>query len=148
MRSLVGLLAALSSTVFIAGLAHGRNVELMVPIADALAATDVKDRPTGAVKFYFAKEKSPEVVKNLGTYVATPRTGAGGLSDQRACHEAFLWTLVDLEKRALRAGANAVVNIVSYYQKRARPSTTEFECHVGNVIVTVWLRGDLVQLAD
>lgn len=148
MRSLVGLLAALSSTVFIAGLAHGRNVELMVPIADALAATDVKDRPTGAVKFYFTKEKSPEVVKYLGTYVATPRTGAGGLSDQRACHEAFLWTLVDLEKRALRAGANAVVNIVSYYQKRARPSTTEFECHVGNVIVTVWLRGDLVQLAD
>lgn len=148
MRSLVGLLAALSSTVFIAGLAHGRNVELMVPIADALAATDVKDRPTGAVKFYFAKEKSPEVVKNLGTYVATPRTGAGGLSDQRACHEAFLWTLVDLEKRALRAGANAVVNIVSYYQKKERPSTTEFECHVGNVIVTVWLRGDLVRLAD
>jgi hypothetical protein len=75
---------------------HGRNVELKVPIADALAATGVSDRPTGVVKFFFAGEKSPAVVKNLGSYFAAPRTGASGRSDERACHEAFLWTLVDL----------------------------------------------------
>ena len=148
MKSLDRLLVVLISMVSLTGLAHGRNVELIVPIADALAATDIKDRPSGAVKFYFAKEKSPEVVKNFGTQVATPRTGASGLTDQRACHEAFFWTLVDLEKRALRMGANAVVNIVSYYQKKVRSNVTEFECHVGNVIVTVWLKGDLVKLAD
>lgn len=149
MKSLVGSLAvALSCVVIIAGVAHGRNVKLIVPIADALAARDVKDRPTGAVKFFFATEKTPAIAKKFGTAIASPRTGAGGLNDQRACHEAFLWTLVDLEQRAQRAGADAVVNIVSYYQRTERASASEFECHVGNVIVTVWLKGDLVKLAD
>jgi hypothetical protein len=27
-------------------------------------------------------------------------------------------------------------------------STIDFECHVGNVIVTVWLKGDLVNIAE
>ena len=139
---------ALSFAVSMAGLAHGRNIELTVPIADAMNATDVSDRPSGAVKFFFATQKAPEILKNLGSYLAAPRTGASGRSDQRACHEAFLWTLVALEKRAQRVGANAVVNIVSYYRKKERPSASEFECHVGNVIVTVWLKGDLVKLTD
>ena len=148
MKSLVCSVMALSFAVSMAGLAHGRNVELLVPIADAMAATGVSDRPSGAVKFFFATQKAPEVLKNLGSALAAPRTGAAGRSDERACHEAFLWTLVDLEKRAQRAGANAVVNIVSYYRKKERPSASEFECHVGNVIVTVWLKGDLVKIVE
>jgi len=148
MKSLVCSLMAVTLTVSMAGLAHGRNVELLVPIADTMAASKVSDRPIGAVKFFFATQKSPEIVKNLGSYLAAPRTGAAGLSDQRACHEAFLWTLVYMEKRAQRVGANAVVNIVSYYRKKEMASATEFECHVGNVIVTVWLKGDLVKIAE
>jgi hypothetical protein len=27
-------------------------------------------------------------------------------------------------------------------------STIEFECHVGNVVVTVWLKGELVMIAE
>jgi len=78
---------------------------------------------------------------------ATP-TGATGKSDERACHEALHWTLVALEKRAQQAGANAVVNIVSFYGKNELSSATMFECHVGNVIVSVFLRGDLVKITD
>jgi hypothetical protein len=141
-------LTALGFAVSPVGLAYSRNVELLLPIAEAMAAADVSDRPTGAVKFFFATQKSPEILKDLGSYLAAPRTGAAGLSDQRACHEAFLWTLVDFEKRAHRAGANAVVNIVSFYRYKEMASATNFECHVGNVIVTVWLKGDLVNIAD
>lgn len=148
MKTLACSLMALSFAVSMAGRAYGRNVELLVPIADAMAAIDVSDRPRGVVKFFFATEESPAILKNLGSYLAAPRTGAAGRSDQRACHEAFLWTLVDLEKRAQRVGANAVVNIVSYYRKKEMASITEFECHVGNVIVTVWLKGDLVKIAE
>jgi len=148
MKPLACSLMALSFALFMAGRAHGRNVQLFVPIADAVAAPDVSDRPTGAVKFFFATQKTPEILKNLGSHLAAPRTGAAGVSDQRACHEAFLWTLIDLEKRAQRAGANAVVNIVSYHRKKEMASATEFECHVGNVIVTVWLKGDFVRIAE
>ena len=148
MKLLVCLLMALGFALSAARLAHARNVELLIPIADAMAATGLRDGPTGAVKFFFATQQSPKILKNLGSYLAAPRTGAMGLYDQRACHEAFLWTLVDLEKRAQRAGANAVVNIVSYYRKKERASITDFECHVGNVIATVWLKGDLVNIAE
>ena len=82
------------------------------------------------------------------SHVATPRTGAMGMSDEKACYGALLWTLVALEKRAQQMGANAVVNIVSYYQKNEMASATEFECRVGNVFATVWLKGDLVKIAD
>jgi hypothetical protein len=71
-----------------------------------------------------------------------------GMRDEKACNGAFLWILVALEKRAQQVGANAVVNIVSFYQKNEMSSVTEFECHVGNVIASVFLKGDLVKIAD
>ena len=56
------------------------------------------------------------------------------------------WQFGGCEK--IKMGANAVVNIVSYYQKTKMASATEFECHVGIVIATVWLKGDSVKIAD
>ena len=127
--------------------AHARNVKLILPIAAAMEATGLPDRPTGAVKFFFGNQKSPEILTKVGSYVATPRAAAMSMSDEKACYGALLWTLVALEKRALQVGANAVVNIVSYYEKNEMASATEFECHVGNVIATVWLKGDMVRIA-
>jgi uncharacterized protein YbjQ (UPF0145 family) len=120
----------------------------MLPIAAALEAKDIPDRPTGSVKFFFGNQASPQILTKLESYVATPKTSAMGKADQRACHEALLWTLVAMEKRAQQKGANAVVNIVSFYKKNEISSATEFECHVGNVIVSVVLKGDLVKTAD
>ena len=139
-------LILLSSTLSAAIPAHARNVKLILPIAAAMEATGIPDRPAGSVKFFFGNQKSPEILTKVSSYVATPRTAAMGLSDEKACYGALLWTLVALEKRAQQVGANAVVNIVSYYQKNEMASATEFECHVGNVIATVWLKGDLVRI--
>jgi len=60
----------------------------------------------------------------------------------------FFSTLVDLEKCAQRAGANAVVNIVSFYRNKEMASATDFECHVGNVIIAAWLKGDSVNIVE
>ena len=38
---------------FFAGTTYARNVQLMLPIAAALEAKDIPDRPTGLVKFFF-----------------------------------------------------------------------------------------------
>ena len=97
MKSLVCSFMAIGFAVSMVGRAHGCNVKLLVPIADAMAATDVSDRPTGVVKFFFTTENSPETSVMLGSYLAAPKTSAAGRSDQRACHEAFLWTLVELK---------------------------------------------------
>jgi uncharacterized protein YbjQ (UPF0145 family) len=56
--------------------------------------------------------------------------------------------MVALEKRAKQLGANAVVNIVSYYKRIEMSSTTEFECHAGSVIAGVALKGDFVKLEE
>jgi uncharacterized protein YbjQ (UPF0145 family) len=141
-------LTVLSLSGFFAAPTYARNVKLILPIAPAMEASDIPDKPTGAVKFFFATQATPKIVANLGRYSTTPKTGAAGKSDERACHEALLWTLVALEKRARQAGANAVVNIVSFYGKNELSSATEFECHVGNVIVSVFLKGELVKIAD
>jgi uncharacterized protein YbjQ (UPF0145 family) len=130
------------------GTTYARNVQLMLPIAAALEAKDIPDKPTGSVKFFFGNQATPQILTKLESYVATPKTSAMGKSDQRACHEALLWTLVAMEKRAQQKGANAVVNIVSFYKKNEISSANEFECHVGNVIVSVVLKGDLVKIAD
>ena len=128
--------------------AHPRNVKLILPIDAALQAKAEADaKPTGAVKFVFGGPGSAAILTRFGSHVAAPRTSAMSTPDEVACNGALLWTLVALEKRALEVGANAVVNIVSFYQKKEMSSTTEFECHVGNVIATVVLKGDLVKIA-
>lgn len=148
MRTIVSLMMALSSICLTASTVQARNIKLILPIADAMAAVHVQDRPSGAVKFFFGSQTTPKVAATLGSYVAAPRTAAMAKSDENACVEAFLWTLMALEKRALQVGANAVVNIVSYYQKLEMSSPSLFECHVGNVIASVVLKGDLVKLGD
>lgn len=148
MKIVVYLLVVLSLTLSAASSVQARNIKLILPIAAALEATNVQDRPGGSVKFFFGNQTTPRIAARLGSYVATPRTAAMGKSDANACTEALLWTLVALEKRAQQVGANAVVNIVSYYQKIEMSSPTEFECHVGNVIVSVVLKGELVKIAD
>ncbi len=56
--------------------------------------------------------------------------------------------MIALQKRAKQLGANAVVNIISYYKKVPMSSTTEFECHAGAIIAGVALKGDFVKIAD
>ena len=148
MKILRVLLAALVLWALYTGTTYARNVQLMLPITAALEARDVPDRPTGSVKFFFGNQASPQILTKLETYIARPKTSAMGKSDQRACHEALLWTLVAMEKRAQQKGANAVVNIASFYKRNEVSSATDFECHVGNVIVSVVLKGDLVKIAD
>ena len=122
MKSIACLPVVLSLTLSVASLAQARNVRLVLPIAAAMEATNVQDRPSGSVKFFFGNQTTPKIATRLGSYVATPRTGAMGKSDEKACAEALLWTLLALEKRAQQVGASAVVNIVSYYQKVGRCS--------------------------
>ena len=148
MKRLAVQAIVLSIVMFAPGPAFPRNIKLILSIATAMQASTGEDRPTGAVKFFFGDEKTPEIVAEFGTHAVTPRTGAMGMSDEKACYGAFQWTLVNLEKRAQRLGANAVINIVSFYKRNELSSATEFECHVGNVIASVFLRGKFVRIGD
>jgi uncharacterized protein YbjQ (UPF0145 family) len=100
------------------------------------------------VKFFFGNQPYPMVLAKLGTDVSNLKTNAFGKSDETACNWVFLSAMIALDKRAQQLGANAVVNIVSYYQKIEMSSPTEFECHAGAIIAGVALKGDFVKIAD
>jgi len=128
--------------------AHARDAKLMFPIAPALEVKDAKEKLDGSVKFYFGNQETPTILTKLGTDVTNQKTNAVGKSDERACNWVFLSAMIQLDKRAKQLGANAVVNIVSYYQKNVMSSPTEFECHAGNIVAGVALRGEFVKIAE
>ena len=128
--------------------AYARDTRHLLPIAVAMEVRDAQDKLDGSVKFYFGDQAPPQVLTNLGSDVSNRKTNAFGKSDEKACNWAFLSAMVALEKRAQQLGANAVINIVSYYNKKVMSSATEFECHAGAIIAGVALKGDFVKIAD
>jgi uncharacterized protein YbjQ (UPF0145 family) len=128
--------------------AHARDTRHLLPIAVAMETKDAQDKLDGSVKFYFGDQPQPKAGTVLGSDVSNRKTNAFGKSDEKACNWAFLSAMVALEKRAQQLGANAVINIVSYYNKKVMSSATEFECHAGAIIAGVALKGDFVKIAD
>jgi uncharacterized protein YbjQ (UPF0145 family) len=128
--------------------AYARDTKHILPIAAAMATKDAEEKLEGSVKFFFGKREHPKVITNLGSDVSNRKTNAFGKSDEKACNWAFLSAMIALERRAKQLGANAVVNIVSYYQRIEMSSTTEFECHAGAVIAGVALKGDFVKIDE
>ena len=141
--SMIFLALALS----VACVAHARDDKYVLPIAAALESTDAREKPDGSVKFFFGKQSTPTVLTNLGNAKPHGKVNTRRGEDVKACNAAFLAALVDFQKRAKKAGANAVVNIVSYYKNIEMTSTSEFECHAGAAAHAI-LRGDLVKIAE
>lgn len=126
---------------------QARDDKYLLPIKAALESSDAREKPDGSVKFFFGKQSSPPVITKLGSVTPHGKAHTRRTDDMKACNAAFLAALVDFQKRAKKAGANAAVNIVSYYKNVEMSSTTEFECHAGAAAHAI-LRGDLAKIAD
>jgi uncharacterized protein YbjQ (UPF0145 family) len=87
-----------------------------------------REKPDESVRFFFAKQETPQIITRLGNDVVHRRVGARPVDAEKACNTAFLLALADSQKRAKKLSANAVVNIISYYKKVEMSSTTEFKC--------------------
>jgi len=94
----------------------------------------------GSVKFYLAGEKV-SVLQRLGEDVTNKKTNAANKSDAEACRWVALSALRALQDGAKSRGANAVVDIVSYYKKNEFKSTTNYECYAGAILAGVALKG-------
>lgn len=116
-------------------------------LANVMASPDVTERIDGTVKFYFGDTSHPKVLNALGEYVTNQKTNAFGKSDQTACYWVFTSALLELQKRAHELGANAVVNIHSFYRKEDISSMTQVPCHRGFTTAGVALKGDFAMVA-
>ncbi len=143
MKTVLSLFTVL---LLLAGPAAARDNTFMIDIAEALESDDFQEKLDSDIRFYFGKASHPAISKKRGEYVSNKKTNAFGKSDSKACNWAFLSAMLSLQDRAKAEGGNAVVNVRSYYKKNEFSSTTEVECHAGNVIAGVALIGEVVTL--
>ncbi|KAB0493862.1 excinuclease [Pseudomonas vancouverensis] len=125
---------------------HATNLMYM-PFETVLSNALRAGRLDGSVKFYLAGNGPSANLHMLRANVVSDwPTNASNKSDFDACEWAVQSTLIELQDEAKRVGANAVTNIVSYYDQHARKDLNTYECRAGVFVARVALRGDLVRL--
>ena len=127
--------------------AVARDTVVKVTLQSVLDMPEAKDKLDGSVKFYLAGSQTPRVEKKLDSDVANEKTNSVGKSAERACQWAALSDLIAFQKKAKEQGANAVVDIVSYYKREVSSSPTDIECHDGAFVTGVALRGSYAKVA-
>ena len=136
------LLSAVASTPALA-----RDTRLTLPLAEVLEMGDAKAKLDGSVRFYLAGQKTPRVIAKMSEDVSNHKTNNFARSDETGCQWAALSALLAFQEKAKLKGANAVINIESYYKRNSFKSATEYECHAGAVMAGVTLKGTYAKVA-
>ncbi|SIS40313.1 hypothetical protein [Neptunomonas antarctica] len=138
----------LSATLFlVAPEAYSRDTAHNFSIQDALQSSDFKEKLDPSIRLYFGKQGHSKVKHSYGNVSTNKKTNAFNKKDEEACRWVLLSALISLQQRAKKDGGNAVINITSNYKKKKMSSTSEYECHAGNILAGVALTGDIVILA-
>lgn len=141
---LAGFFAALLCPSFSAS---AGDTVVHLDVRDVLDSAYSAGKLDGSVKFYFAGQRTPKVLKALEEDVTNKKSNAFGKGKEEACKWVMLSALMQLQESAKARGANAVIGITSYYKRVEYKSATQYECHVGNMISGVALKGRYAKLA-
>ena len=125
--------------------ADARDAEHKLRIDEILQSADFKSKVGNDVAFHFGKRRPPPAGRALGEWVTNKKTNATNKSDVEGCRWAMLSALIELKERARKEGGDAIVNIVSFYRKQEFDSDTLYECHAGNFVTGVALKGTVVK---
>jgi uncharacterized protein YbjQ (UPF0145 family) len=125
--------------------AHAADRTVMLPLQEAIRNATAAGKLDGSVKFYLAGSgPAGKVIR--ASVVTNRKTNAFGKTDGKACDWAAQSALIALQEAARNAGANAVINIASFYRKNENRDPVNYECHAGAVIAGVALKGDLARV--
>ena len=116
------------------------------PLKDVINMPEAQGKLDGSVKFYLAGQKTPKILKRMSSNVSNKKTNSVGKDEEFGCRWAAMSALLSFQESAKRLGANAVVDIVSYYKKVESKSATDYECHSGNIVVGVTLKGTYAKI--
>ena len=119
----------------------------MQSLQAALEDGAAKSKLDSGIKLYFGKNAPAKVIEQLGNDTTSQKANGFGKAPDVACRRAFLSSMLQLQKRAKVLGANAIVNIRSNYNHVEFSSETEFECHVGALMVGTAFKADFVKVA-
>jgi hypothetical protein len=137
---------ALMALLFAApGLSFAADKIVHFPFQNAIDEATKAGKLDGTVKFYFAGNAPNGQVTVMDNVEINRKTNAFGKKDQTTCDWALQSVLISLQDQAKKAGANAVVDIVSNYGNEYRDSQN-YECHVGFLMSGVILKGKLAKV--
>ncbi|WP_295579415.1 excinuclease ATPase subunit [Stenotrophomonas maltophilia] len=135
------MIAAATTLLALTSTASARDTRLEQSLQELVSSQAAKDAGIdGSVRFYLAGQPVG-VQQRLGEDVTNRKTNAANKSDAEACRWVALSALRALQDGARSRGANAVVDIVSYYKKNEFKSTTNYECWAGTFVAGVALKG-------
>ena len=107
----------------------------------ALRGDVTEEKLDRLVKFYLDGQAHPRAGKTFGSDVSNKKTNGVNKSDDQACRWAAMSALVSFQQAAKQHGANAVIDLVSYYKKIESKDAKNYQCHAGGIIVGVTLKG-------
>ncbi|WP_432261420.1 excinuclease ATPase subunit [Cupriavidus sp. TMH.W2] len=136
------------ASALLASPAMARDTKYMLPLQEVLNMPEAKEKLDDSFRFYLAGQKTPKVLERLESGISNRKTNGVGKSDEDGCRWAALSALIALQDTAKSQGANAVIDIVSYYKKNEVTSATDYECHAGAVVVGVALKGTYARIAQ
>jgi hypothetical protein len=126
--------------------AQARDDVVMLSVDDAMATPEFQQRLDGSVKFHFGNSPHGPVLTKLGDFTTNEKTNSLGKSTMTACQWVFLSALLKFQDKAQKLGANAVINIHSYFKREDVSNDTQVECHSGVFTTGVALKGDFVKI--
>lgn len=133
--TVAGVLLALSST------AVARDTRIEQSLQELIDSPAAREAGIdGSVRFYLAGQPV-EVIERFSEDVSNRKTNAVNKSDEEACRWVALSALLAFQESAKARGANAVVDLVSYYKKNEFRSSSNYECYVGKVMASTALKG-------
>lgn len=121
--------------------AKARDTVLHIPLEAVLEMPEAKAKLDPGFRFYLAGAKTPEIGKSLGEGLTNQKTNGFGKSDDFGCRWVILSALLRLQEEGKRYGANAVVEMVSYYKKNEVRNAEAIECHAGAFVIGATLKG-------
>jgi hypothetical protein len=137
---------ALITLLFVVpGFSYAADKIVHFPFQNAIDAATKAGKLDGTVKFYFADNAPNGQVSVMNEVEINRKTNAFGKADQKTCDWALQSVLISLQDEAKKAGANAVVDIVSNYGNEYRDNQN-YECHVGFLMSGVVLKGKLAKV--
>lgn len=127
--------------------AHAADTRLELSLQELVDSPLAKSAGIdGSVRFYLAGQSHPAVKQRLGEDVSNKKTNGVGKSDVESCQWVALSVLKAFQDSAKARGANAVIDITSYFKKNEFRSATNYECHAGNIMSGVALKGTYAKI--
>jgi uncharacterized protein YbjQ (UPF0145 family) len=142
------LIAVSVMAIVASGFAEARNDKLNFQISGVLSHPKASTVLVDNVALYFGNQSTPPLVDASRSLEVTTSKKTNGVnkSDEEACQWAMLSALKALQERAIREGANAVVNIRSNLNHQEFSSQTEYQCAAGNIMAGVALKARIASV--